>query len=640
MPLLQTSGNATADAYGGGKAAKVNYIEDCFVSWLSTGNGTSRTVTGPDMTAGGLSITKSRSAATGWHWVDTARGAGLSLSSNTTSAQATESTGVTAFTTTGTSIGSAAQYNTNGATYVDYLLKKQPKFFDVVTWTGNGASSRTFTHNLQAYPNCVIIKRTDSASDWWVWHAYAPNYLQLNSTAAANSTGVYSGGSPTDFTIWDTFGVSANVNGGTYVAYLFAHNAGGFGLTGTDNVISCGSYTGSAGPQNITLGYEPQWILIKRTDTTGDWVLQDSMRGMSLTSDQYFQVNTSNVENSISFGLIYPNATGFTISDTGYNNWNVSGGTYIYIAIRRGPMKVPTDGTKVFNIVTATGGPPVFTPGFVTDMAWTKVKNAAATGFRWVSRLLNGTYTDSSSTSAEAALAQYSFDYQNGWRNATVTDSTLLSWSFQRASGFFDEVCYTGDGIYGTAITHNLGVAPELMIVKSRTASGGTNNWCVYNATLGSSAYLYLNLTDASAAGTYFWGGINPTASNFTVTANANVNQSGITYVAYLFATCPGVSKVFSYTGNGSSQTIGCGFTAGARFVMIKRTDSTGDWYVWDTARGIVSGNDPHLSLNTTAAEVTTDDTIDPDSSGFVVNQLAATNCNVSGATYIGLAIA
>ena len=128
MPLMQTSGNVTADAYAGGAAAKVNYIEDCFVTWLSTGNGTSRTVTGPDMTAGGLSITKSRSAATGWHWVDTARGAGLSLSSNTTSAQATESTGVTAFTTTGTSIGSAAEYNTNGATYVDYLLKKQPKF--------------------------------------------------------------------------------------------------------------------------------------------------------------------------------------------------------------------------------------------------------------------------------------------------------------------------------------------------------------------------------------------------------------------------------------------------------------------------------------------------------------------------------
>ena len=100
------------------------------------------------------------------------------------------------------------------------------------------------------------------------------------------------------------------------------------------------------------------------------------------------------------------------------------------------------------------------------------------------------------------------------------------------------------------------------------------------------------------------------------------------------------MSKVGSYTGNGSSQTINCGFTSGARFILIKRTDSTGDWYVWDTERGIVAGNDPHLSLNTTAAEVTTDDSIDPDNSGFIVNQVSATNINVSSATYIFYAIA
>ena len=130
------------------------------------------------------------------------------------------------------------------------------------------------------------------------------------------------------------------------------------------------------------------------------------------------------------------------------------------------------------------------------------------------------------------------------------------------------------------------------------------------------------------------------TTTTFSIGYANQINITAGNYVAWLFASCPGVSKVGSYTGNGSSQTINCGFAAGARFVLIKRTDSTGDWYVWDTARGIVSGNDPHLSLNTTAAEVTTDDTIDPDSSGFIVNQLSATNVNVSSATYIYLAIA
>ena len=108
----------------------------------------------------------------------------------------------------------------------------------------------------------------------------------------------------------------------------------------------------------------------------------------------------------------------------------------------------------------------------------------------------------------------------------------------------------------------------------------------------------------------------------------------------YLFASVPGVSKVGSYTGNGSSQTINCAFTTGARFVMIKRTDSSGDWYVWDSARGIVAGNDPYLALNSTAAEVTSNDSVDTDNTGFVVNQVAASNINVNAATYIFLAIA
>ena len=145
---------------------------------------------------------------------------------------------------------------------------------------------------------------------------------------------------------------------------------------------------------------------------------------------------------------------------------------------------------------------------------------------------------------------------------------------------------------------------------------------------------LLLNSTGAAVSDTYF------TVSASVVSLAAGILGTSPTVVAYLFATLAGISKVGSYTGNGSSQTIDCGFSGGARFVLIIRTDSTGDRYIWDTVRGIVAGNDPHLSLNTTAAEVTTDDSIDPDASGFAVNQIAATNINVNAATYIFLAIA
>ena len=222
--------------------------------------------------------------------------------------------------------------------------------------------------------------------------------------------------------------------------------------------------------------------------------------------------------------------------------------------------------------------------------------------------------------------------------NQNGSGQSIVSWTFRKAPKFFDVVTYTGNGVART-VNHNLGVAPELMIVKRRTTAG--YDWWVYLATLGPSQTIALNSSNqALGASSTLWNNTAPTASVFSLGSYVALNASGFSFVSYLFASCPGVSKVGSYTGNGSSQTINCGFTNGARFVLIKRTDSTGDWYVWDTARGIVANNDPHLSLNTTAAEVTTNDTIDPNSTGFIVNQVAATNVNVSGASYIYLAIA
>ena len=99
------------------------------------------------------------------------------------------------------------------------------------------------------------------------------------------------------------------------------------------------------------------------------------------------------------------------------------------------------------------------------------------------------------------------------------------------------------------------------------------------------------------------------------------------------------VFSVFTYTGNGSSQTINCGFTTGARFVLIKQTDAVGNWFVFDSTRGIVAGNDPYLLLNSTAAEATASDVVDPDNSGFIINE-GAGSLNASSATYIYLAFA
>jgi hypothetical protein len=119
-----------------------------------------------------------------------------------------------------------------------------------------------------------------------------------------------------------------------------------------------------------------------------------------------------------------------------------------------------------------------------------------------------------------------------------------------------------------------------------------------------------------------------------------SVNLSPQSYIAYLFATCPGVSKVGTYTGNGTTQTINCGFTGGARFVLLKRTDATGDWYVYDTARGMSALTDPYFLLNTTAAEVATLGSVTTVTTGFALNSAILAAINVNAGKYIFLAIA
>jgi hypothetical protein len=415
-------------------------------------------------------------------------------------------------------------------------------------------------------------------------------------------------------------------------------------------VISCGSYVGNdTSGVTVNLGYEPQWLLIKNA-TTGNsnagWYINDNMRGLPVPpslSLTRLQANTSGAEetSASSSGVPQITATGFNLSPNGSTGYNNSGDTYIYIAIRRGPMKVPTTGTSVFSPITTTGDPSNVSVGFPTD--WV-IHNNRAGSQHWVtSRLTGGTqYTATNSTAAEASFAPDSdkYDLQNNFTAAPFYGgANQVTYFTRRAPGFFDEVCYTGTGANRT-VAHNLTVVPELMIVKQRTVGG--EMWCVYVSSLGPSNSLWLNDTlSVRAFGSSYWNSTAPTASVFTVGPSSQaVNASGTNYVAYLFATCPGVSKVGSYTGTGTTQTINCGFTAGSRFVLIKRTDSTGDWYVWDSARGIVAGNDPYLLLNSTAAEVTNTDYIDTAATGFEISSTAPAAINASGGTFLFLAVA
>ena len=630
-----------------------NYIEDVFSTYLYTGNGSTQTITnGIDLAGkGGLVWAKQRDGTYPHVLSDSAQGFEKGLVSNSTAATDAVTNGVTystgSVTSTGLILGANTESNASGSTFASWTFRKQPKFFDVVTYTGNGVAGRTLAHNLGSVPGCVIIKRTSTTGNWTVWHrslsgTYPSSrlYLQLNLTSEANGSAQTFTEAPTSTTLTFDDGSSGNGAGSTYVAYLFAHDAGGFGLSGNENVVSCGGFTADgAGKATVNLGYEPQWLMYKRTDSSasGNWFIVDVMRGFDQSGIDYLNPNLSSAETPTS-AKTFPNATGFNFE-------GAFSATYIYVAIRRGPMAVPTLGTTVYNAIarTGTGGATDITGvGFSPDLVHTQTRDSyGANGMfdrlRGPPKQLRPASTVAEQTTTD--ITAYLMDgVATGGSVAYINDSGIpyINHFFRRAPSFFDEVCYTGNDTART-LTHNLAVVPELMIVKSRSATG---NWSVYAAATAATNVMYLNTTNASFGASGYWNNTAPTASVFTVGNTADVNNNATTFVAYLFATCAGVSKVGSYTGTGTTQAINCGFTAGARFVLIKRTDSTGDWYYWDSARGIVAGNDPYLLMNTTTAEVTNTDYVDTSAAGFELTSTAPAAINASGGSYIFLAVA
>ena len=305
-------------------------------------------------------------------------------------------------------------------------------------------------------------------------------------------------------------------------------------------------------------------------------------------------------------------------------------------------MKAPEYGTDVFAASAgSSSGLLTFDTNFRVDFNW--LKGYTTTSVWYVNTRLTGErYIGFDGSNQESSLG-INWDRMTGWQHTSSGDYTAyFGWSFKRAAKFLDIVTYTGSSstyLYN----HNLGAVPELMIVKNRTAN--ESGWSVYTATTGADYRLQLNSTSGSSA-TSDWDnasdvGTAPTATQFNVkAASAIVNSASHNYIAYLFASVDGVSKVGSYTGTGSDLNVDCGFSSGARFVLIKRTDTSGPWIVFDSVRGIVAGNDPYILLNSTAAQVTGNDLIDPLSSGFTVLGAAGASLNASGGTYIFLAIA
>ena len=614
-------------------------VEDVFSTYLYEGNGSTQTITnGIDLDGeGGLVWIKDRSSASNYHSLnDTERGTTKYLSSNRTDAEGTGD--LTAFNSNGFDVRyqQTGYINESGGNLASWTFRKAPKFFDVVTYTGNGTAGRTVSHSLGSVPGCIIVKQYQAgeARPWSIYHrgidASAPEDYRISFTTAArvDDAGQWNDTAPTStvFTVGDSTYV--NNNGESYVAYLFAHNNndGEFGPDGDADIIKCGSVSYPAsGDVEVNLGFEPQWVLYKDVTHSGNnWWILDTMRGWNAqeTGGTFSSTtggnakalfsDTSGAEVEYDYGAL--TSTGFKLpSNFNYGDNNTD---FIYIAIRRGTA-VPTSATEVFDIKTSVNTNPAFTSDHVIDLAMFTHKTSSDNRY-WSARLASRGYLFSNAPNA-GPTNQAAFDFgdtQFGHYNATGLGTNYLGYFWKRAPNYMDVVAFTGTGS-NQNVSHNLTVAPEMMWIKSRDA---VHSWASYHVALGNTGIIYLNSNEAafSLSGATVLNNTTPTSSVFTVGTNNVLNQSTKSYIAYLFASLAGISKVGSVTHSGTTN-VDCGFTSGASLVMLKRTDSTGDWYWWDSTSGIIAGNDPYFILNGQAPQVTNTDYIDPLSSGFTI---------------------
>ncbi len=411
-----------------------------------------------------------------------------------------------------------------------------------------------------------------------------------------------------------------------------------FGDAGDQNVIKCGSYTGNGSDTvdiDVNLGWEPQWLMWKCTDLAEPWYMSDSMRGIiSAGNDNTLLPNSNQAENVANWDLLDLTSTGFKLK-TSDDKINGDGHTYAYIAIRRPDPLVqkPQLATDVFAMDTGNGSStiPAFDSGFPVDFA---IKRSPASSDDWkvTTRLTGLNVVKTNSTAAESSSTTFVYDSNVGW--AKNQNSNDQGWMWKRHAGF-DVVTYKGDGVAGRQIPHSMNKTPEMIWIRARNGgewivghhgvNGGTNPW---------NYEMLLHDTRGEGASANKFNNTAPNSRVFTVGDNTYVNASGTNYVSMLFSSVSGISSVGSYTGNGS--TTGPIITTGfqPRLIMLKRADDSGSWYLYDTLRGITSGNDHRIELNDSSGQSSGADDVDVLSTGF---QLKHTwdNLNGSGGKYL-----
>ena len=568
--------------------------------------------------------------------------------------------------------------------YVAWGFKKAKRFFDVIKWDGNNVNGRTIEHNLACTPGVIMVKCLGASYSWQVYHTSlsasgsngrdATSWLHLDSSSSAQTSNTPGFNNVNSETFDVGSYVGCNSSGQKYIAYLFAHD------DESDSIIKCGTYAGNSGANRVELGWEPQYVMIKGYTSTANWWIYDTQRNGLRT----YNNGTMNTFDPSVGSLLYANstqqegsnvdiqadATGFNLPAIS-NTPNENGKNFAYIAIRLGPMRIPTDSETVFNADRGQApNVPSFSAKFPSDVTWGKGYTASSSwnvGMRkqGVTGTRNPSRWDWITNAIPGSDPSYTTDMKGAWSDSAY-NKTWMGYMMRRAPGFFDTVGYVGNQSSENpsierAIKHNLGVKPEIIMVRCcgwDDPYGYAFVWAVKNCgnlpSTAASPYTgvnyqgYKNLGNIAGAASSWVTNANSdsrfgtsidTTTEFYVGTHRDTNKTAHNYMALMWASCPGVSKVGYYVGTGSDENIPCGFTGSARFVLINKWDE-GAWYVYDSVRGITDSDVDYLRWDSTDGQQSGSDYIDPYNGGFKVTNTANTTINVTGHYYTFIAIA
>ena len=674
--LLASAGNAG----GGGRD-----VDQVFSPFKYDGNNNARTiVNGVDLSQGGLVWSKGLDGInTGAHFLQ--HKTTHYMSTNDTGGETADTTLVDQFNEDGYNLGTLPAVNGNLNGMISWSFKKHGKFFDYLEWDGNEqAGGRAIPHSLQSEVGMVILKKRTSDTNyehWYVWHRSAPSgqfgKMDNNDSWTADDgdasyNGLFSGTDPSSTHL--TVGDQTNQNSHSYQAYLFAHNDGDswFGPNEDQDIIKCGSFTtpGSVVPLDVDLGFEPQFIMFRLAEQNGGWYMYDTARGVA-----HGETDQSTLYPGVTWGefqiasndFIRFTSRGFTIRPNAINSAFSTNEPVVYMAIRKGSIFPPGESDEVFHTLQRTSnatagliGPVGFAPDLWISRPRTRSGAAQTAGHELTTVVHDrprgkgnalSTTNDQNEKSEPDSLISFEQEslligtgQSSVYNGVNYDQDTLVYWFWKAAPQFFDIVMYNGLGSASTGIPHNLNAVPEMVWIKRRQINLSQSHWYVWHNTFADKHHMYLNdinakITTGSAAIFTNMTSLTDAYEFFPGTTSGTGEADG-EYVAYLFASREGISKVGSYTGTGVSQTINCGFSNGARFVLIKKSNGTDSWFVFDAVRGIVTGqDDPFVTLNNTSAEVSDEDSLDAHSTGFTLRATGGPGFNTLNAEYIFYAI-